>query len=166
MLSRLTTWPRFLDSLAYRKASFDGDLRIIRHPYKQPKKEGARQGLSISAIAARLNMDRKTIRKYIKDGVQAPRYGPRAPRPCVVDPFVSYVTERVRTFPELSVERLLREVRAMGYKGGRTALGDLVREVRPPRQRGFEVRFETAAGHQAQVDFAHFNVEFDDRPWP
>jgi len=123
-----------------------------------------RQGLSISAIAARLNMDRKTIRKYIKDGVQAPRYGPRAPRPCVVDPFVSYVTERVRMFPELSVERLLREVRATGYKGGRTAPGDLVREVRPPRQRGFEVRFETAAGHQAQVDFAHFNVEFDDVP--
>lgn len=45
-----------------------------------------RQGLSISAIAARLNMNRKTIRKTIKDGVQAPRYGLRAPRPCVVDP--------------------------------------------------------------------------------
>src|ERR1700744_6534804 len=123
-----------------------------------------RQGLSGSAIAARLGRDRKAVRKYIRGGVQAPRYAPRAPRPCVVDPFVSYVTERVRTFPELSVERLLREVRAMGYQGGRTALGDLVREVRPPRQRGFEVRFETAAGHQAQVDFAHFNVEFDDAP--
>jgi transposase len=81
-----------------------------------------------------------------------------------VDHFASYVTERVREFPDLSVERLLREVRAMGYVGGRTALGDLVREVRPPRQRGFEVRFETPAGHQAQVDFAHFNVEFDDVP--
>ncbi|MEX3765258.1 IS21 family transposase, partial [Paraburkholderia phenoliruptrix] len=123
-----------------------------------------RQGLSISAIAARLGMDRKTVRKYIRNGVQAPRYGPRAPRPCVVDHFASYVTERVREFPDLSVERLLREVRAMGYVGGRTALGDLVREVRPPRQRGFEVRFETPAGHQAQVDFAHFNVEFDDVP--
>ena len=52
----------------------------------------------------------------------------------------------------------------MGYVGGRTALGDLVREVRPPKQRGFEVRFETPAGAQAQVDFAHFNVEFDDVP--
>ncbi|WP_269112629.1 ATP-binding protein [Burkholderia cepacia] len=123
-----------------------------------------RQGLSISAIAARLSMDRKTVRKYIRNGVQAPRYGPRAPRPCVVDPFVHYVTERVREFPDLSVERLLREIRVMGYTGGRTALGDLVREVRPPRQRGFEVRFETPAGHQAQVDFAHFNVEFDDAP--
>src|ERR1700744_101678 len=123
-----------------------------------------RQGLSGSAIAARLGRDRKAVRKYIRDGVQAPRYGPRAPRACVVDPFVSYVTERVHAFPELSVERLLREIRAMGYKGGSTALGDLVREVRPPRQRGFEVRFETPAGHQAQVDFAHFNVEFDDVP--
>jgi transposase len=123
-----------------------------------------RQGLSISAIATRLGMDRKTVRKYIKEGVQAPRYGPRAPRPCVVDPFVDYITDRIRTFPELSIERLLREIRAMGYEGGRTALGDLVREVRPPRQNNFEVRFETPPGRQAQVDFAHFNVEFDDAP--
>jgi len=123
-----------------------------------------RQGLSISAIAARLEMDRKTVRKYIKDGVQAPRYGPRQPRPCVMDPFVAYVTERVRAFPELSIERLLREIRAMGYPGGRSALGEIVRDVRPPRRRGFEVRFETAAGEQAQVDFAHFSTEFDDAP--
>jgi transposase len=89
-----------------------------------------RQGLSISAIAARLAMDRKTVRKYIKDCVRTPRYGPRAPRPCVVDAYVHYVTERVRTFPGLSTERLLREVRAMSCQGGRTALGDFVREVR------------------------------------
>lgn len=123
-----------------------------------------RQGLTISAIAARLGMDRKTVRKYIKEGVQAPRYGPRAPRACVVDPFVDYITERAQAFPDLSIERMLREIRAMGYKGGRSALGDLVREVRPPRHSGFEVRFETPAGQQAQVDFAHFNVEFDDAP--
>jgi len=82
----------------------------------------------------------------------------------VVDPFAHYVTERMREFHDLSIERLLQELRRMGYTGGRTALGDLVRDVRPPRQRGFEVRFETPAGHQAEVDFAHFNVEFDDTP--
>jgi hypothetical protein len=42
-----------------------------------------RQGLTIPAIDARLSMDRKTIRKSIKDDIQSPRYGPRAPRPCV-----------------------------------------------------------------------------------
>jgi transposase len=123
-----------------------------------------RQGLSISAIASRLGMDRKTVRKYINNGVQAPRYGPRAPRPRVMGPFIDYVTERVRAFAELSIERLLREIRALGYKGGRSVLGEVVREVRPPRQNGFEVRFETPAGQQAQVDFAHFNVEFGDAP--
>ena len=35
---------------------------------------------------------------------------------------------------------------------------------RPPRQPHFEVRFETPAGHQAQVDFAHFSTVFDDAP--
>ena len=77
---------------------------------------------------------------------------------------MAYVTERVRAFPELSIERVLREIRAMGYAGGRSALGEIVRDVRPSRQRGFEVRFQMAAGEQAQVDFAHFSTEFDDAP--
>lgn len=72
------------------------------------------------------------------------------------------MSERIREYPDLSIERLLREIQAMGYAGARTALGDLVQDVRAPRQRGFELRFETPLGHQAQVDFAHFNVEFDD----
>src|SRR5208337_2986732 len=36
--------------------------------------------------------------------------------------------------------------------------------LRPPRTAGFEVRFETPPGQQAQVDFAHFEVEFADEP--
>jgi hypothetical protein len=43
-------------------------------------------------------------------------------------------------------------------------LGDFVREVRPLAAPLFEVRFETAPGEQAQVDFAHFKVVFDDEP--
>ena len=35
--------------------------------------------------------------------------------------------------------------------------------ARPPAPL-FEVRFETAPGEQAQVDFAHFKVVFDDEP--
>jgi transposase len=123
-----------------------------------------RQGLTISEIARRANMDRKTVRKYIAAGVQVPRYGPRAPRPRVIDRFTDYLTQRVQQYPGLSIERLLREIRALGYVGGRTALGDWVREVRPRREPHFEVRFETPPGRQAQVDFAHFEVIFDDQP--
>ena len=72
--------------------------------------------------------------------------------------------ERVSAYRELSIARLLREIRELGYPGGKTALGDFVREVRPPAAPLFEVRFETAPGEQAQVDFAHFKAVFDDEP--
>lgn len=123
-----------------------------------------RQGLSVSAIAQRAGMDRKTVRKYIADGTQAPSYGPRAPRPTLLEPYAAYVIERIKAFPELSERRLLRDIKELGYGGGRTALGDLLRKIRPPRRSRFEVRFETPAGKQAQVDFAHFHVVFDDEP--
>jgi len=74
------------------------------------------------------------------------------------------VRERLAAFPELSIPRLLREIRPLGYSGGRTMLGDFVREVRPVAAPAFEVRFETEPGQQAQVDFAHFKVVFDNEP--
>ncbi len=40
-----------------------------------------RQGLSVSAIAARTGFDRKTVRKRIERGLVAPAYSPRAPQP-------------------------------------------------------------------------------------
>ena len=41
---------------------------------------------------------------------------------------------------------------------------DRVRDIRPARSAGFEARFETPPGEQAQVDFARFEVEFADEP--
>jgi hypothetical protein len=41
---------------------------------------------------------------------------------------------------------------------------DHVREIRPARSVGYESRFETPPGEQAQVDFARFEVEFADEP--
>jgi transposase len=58
--------------------------------------------------------------------------------------------------------RLWREAKERGYAGGYSVLRDCVRDLRPLRTAGFEVRFETPPGEQAQVDFAHFEVEFAD----
>jgi transposase len=123
-----------------------------------------KEGLTVSAIAERTGLDRKTVRKYIERGIEAPVYGPRQPRPCIIERYEAYVRERLSAYPGLSIARLLREIRALGYPGGKTALGDFVREVRPAAAPLFEVRFETAPGEQAQVDFAHFKAVFDDEP--
>ena len=69
-----------------------------------------KEGLSVSAIAERTGLDRKTIGKYIARGVEPPQYGPRAPRPRIMDPYEAYVRERLAAFPELSIPRLLREI--------------------------------------------------------
>ena len=122
------------------------------------------QGLSVSAIAERTGHDRKTVRKVIGRGLVVPTYASRKPRPTLLGPYKTYLRERVVAWPELSGVRLLCEVRERGYAGGVTQLNDFLRAIRPPAVVPFEVRFETPAGRQAQVDFAHFMVEFTEQP--
>ena len=123
-----------------------------------------RQGLSVSAIARRVGIDRKTVRKYIERGLEPPSYGPRKPRARQLEPFEAYLRQRVVAYPGLTGSRLLREIREHGYAGGYTAVTDFLREVRPSPTPAFEVRFETPPGEQAQVDFAQFQVIFTDEP--
>ena len=124
----------------------------------------ARQGLSISAIARRTGLDRKTIRRYIARGLEVPNYKPRPPRQTLLGPYEAYLRERITAFPELTGKRLLREIRELGYKGGYTAVTGFLLEVRPERDQGFERRYETPPARQAQVDFAFFKTEFTDEP--
>jgi len=123
-----------------------------------------RQGLSVSAIAQRTGLDRKTVRKYIAAGLEPPAYTPRQPCPTKIAPFQAYLRERVAAYPELTATRLHREIGELGYSGGQTAVKEFLREVRPSPAPGFEVRFETPPGRQAQVDFAHFRTVFADEP--
>jgi transposase len=89
--------------------------------------EWHRQGMSVSAIARQSGLDRKTVRKYIHRGLEAPAYGPRKPRQTVLDPFTGYLRERVSAFPGLTGSRLFREIRERGYAGGYTAVTDFLR---------------------------------------
>ena len=122
------------------------------------------QGVSISAIARRTGLDRKTVRRHLAAGIEPPVYGPRAPQGSLLDSYKDYLQGRIAEYPGLSGVRLLREVKAQGYQGGYTILTDYLRTIRPPGEAGYEVRFETPAGHQGQVDFAHFKVRFRQDP--
>jgi len=58
----------------------------------------------------------------------------------------------------------MREIQSLGYEGGYSMLTDYLRDIRPAPEKGFEHRFETLPGEQAQVDFAQFKTAFTEQP--
>src|SRR3954463_14632920 len=123
-----------------------------------------RQGLTVSAIARKVGLDRKTVRPHLERGMERPASGPGGPRPRQLASSEPYLRERTAAWPDLTVKRLLREIRELGYEGCYSALTDFLREARPPKPKPFERRFETAPGRQGQVDFAQFRTAFTDEP--
>ena len=122
-------------------------------------------GLSKTAIAQRLGVSRRVVHHWIATGqlsrdldTAPPRHYP--PRRTLLSPYEAIITTRLATYPELSAVRLFDEVRAAGYAGGITQVREYVARVRPRPEPEPVVRYETAPGHQAQVDFAEFRL-----PW-
>ena len=58
-----------------------------------------RQGLSVSAIARRVGLDRKTVRRYLERGLEPPTYGPRPRRQSKLAPYERFLRDRVTAFP-------------------------------------------------------------------
>ena len=78
-----------------------------------------------------------------------------------MDPFKEHIQARM-TEGVFNCEVLLREIRALGYRGGKTILKDYVKPFRPLRESKATVRFETEPGECAQVDFGCFKYRTPD----
>ena len=123
-----------------------------------------RQGLSVSAIARQVGVDRKTVRTYIAKGLEPPAYKKRAPAPSLVDRFEPYLRERLAAYPALTARRLFREIKERGFPAATASCATACATFVLPAAPDYEARFETPPGEQAQVDFARFEVEFADEP--
>ncbi|MCX7065448.1 MAG: IS21 family transposase [Proteobacteria bacterium] len=114
----------------------------------------ARRGKSIKGIARELGVSRNTVRKYLRDAAR-PKYGPRLPRSLKLDPFMTYLQDRVvAAKPDwIPATVVIREIREQGYAGGISQLKVFLARLKPPRVAEPVVRFETPPGKQMQVDF-------------
>jgi transposase len=129
-----------------------GDIRLMlggRTVKQVLELNGA--GASIRRIARTLGISRNTVRRYLRASA-IPQAAARPPRVSKLAPYTEHVLARVGAGIE-NCQVLLRELRERGYTGGYTILKELVHPLRPRPPLQGTMRFETAPGEQAQVDF-------------
>ncbi len=86
----------------------------------------------------------------------------RVGRPSKVAAFRSLVADILEAEPTLLSVEVLHRLRCTGYDGGKSAVYDLVRRLRPRRASPPMVRFEGLAGEFSQHDFGSVTVRYTD----
>ncbi|RWU19484.1 IS21 family transposase [Xanthomonas phaseoli] len=117
----------------------------------------ARQGMSIREISRQLQVSRNTVRRYLRDVAAAQRQ-PRGVRPHKLDPYRTYIEQRVRAAHPawLPATVIKQEIALLGYRGGMSRLRQFMRSLRVVRPQEPLVRFETPPGQQLQCDWIVF----------
>jgi len=85
----------------------------------------------------------------------------RIGRPSKAEPFRALLVAALAKEPHLLAVELLRRAKLGGYDGGKSALYELVKELRPEKPRPV-VRFEGLPGEFSQHDFGQVDVHFLD----
>lgn len=122
-------------------------------------------GQSVSAIARQLDLDRKTVRHWLKQPEWAP-YQREAKGETVLSLHLAWLAERapqVRYSARILYQELLGQ---RGYTGGYDTVKLAVRPLRAEAVLASltQRRFETGPGQQAQVDWGEVKVRFERGP--
>jgi transposase len=126
-----------------------------------------RGGASIRRIAQGLRISRHTVRRALDQLELARTAGPpeELPRPAPrrgsqLDGHEAAIAALLARHPDITVRRIYEELRPLGYTGGYTILSERVRRLRPRPVVTPVQRFESAPGHQAQMDYATYDLDF------
>ncbi|MBW2510156.1 MAG: IS21 family transposase [Deltaproteobacteria bacterium] len=120
----------------------------------------SRRGMSVRRIARELGISRNTVRKYLR-GNALTEVRPRGPgRPRKLGPYEDWLRRRIRAAEPIRLPAtvLHREIAAMGFDGSARSVRRFVARLYPVAEPEPVVRFETAPGHQAQMDWGEYRL--------
>lgn len=127
-------------------------------------------GQSLRGIARELGVSRNRVSRVIREH-QAARTAaagekrsslplPGARRKSKLDAFEKIIEQLLQRYPQMTATRLLEELRKHGYGGGYTILRERLKTYRQQPTKPLAIRFETAPGVQAQMDWAVYTIDF------
>jgi len=108
------------------------------------------ENMSISAIARRVNADRKTVRKALTDSKEEK---PKK-RSSKLDPYKGAIDHIIADNPNITNVLILEKLKQEGYSGGRSILGEYLHKIRKKTTEAFN-HIEVLPGSEAQVDWAN-----------
>ena len=113
----------------------------------------ARQGYTYAEIGRLVGRDWRTVKRYLETGAQ-PVYQRRR-MPSMLDEVKPVIDQWLAATPRLRATRVHQDlVRDYGFAGSYNTVRRYVERSRPRPAPRHEERFETAPGHQAQVDWS------------
>jgi transposase len=116
---------------------------------------GLVEGVAVRAIAKRLHMSRKTVRKILGRHRAPPR--PAAePRGSILDPYETAIRAVLDDTPEMLAPAVLERLRPLGYTGSVTILRARLRRLRPRGHREAFLTLDFPPGEAMQIDWADF----------
>jgi transposase len=130
-----------------------------------------RGGQSMRSIAREMNVSRWRVARAIqqhqarRDDASGGPVNRELPTPVShyaskLDQFEAKIGQLLERYPNITVTRILEELRKEGYAGGYTILRERVKKLRRQPTRPLVVRFETAPGVQAQMDWSIYDIDF------
>jgi transposase len=137
---------------------------VRQERWEEIRRLSFRERVPIAEIARRLELDRKTIRRCLRETEWTPYRRP--PRPdTLLAPHADYLQERA---PRVgySAQILFQELRQRGYPGSYDTVKLFVQPLRAAGLRAERtlVRFETPPGQQSQIDWGTATVPFRAQP--
>jgi transposase len=125
-------------------------------------------GHTLAEIASAVGVGKRSVQRILKEpSITTPESAPtprsrRIGRPSRVEALRGDAERILEAEPSLPTVEVLSRLRGLGYTGGKSAVYELVRAVRPEKGQAPQVRFEGVPGEFSQHDFGSVNVTYAD----
>jgi transposase len=125
------------------------------------------QGMTRRAVARSLGISRNTVKRILLDHAEQreqphsamPQPRPSAPRAKLIDDVATRVAELLKTYPNITAQRVFEILRDEGFKGGYSTVKRHVRGLRPkPKPNPSRTTPVYGPGKMAESDWSPYKV--------